>query len=88
LTAGGVRAFAGIWLSDNPAINYADELFQEREMCSVTANTRVHGDPFLNLAQRFAIRFTTTGYPMSDASRALMDLKHGRVTGAAVFHND
>ena len=30
---------------------------------------------------------TTTGYPMSEASRALADLKNGRFGGAAVLHN-
>ena len=88
LDRGGVLVVAGIWLSDIPAINYTDELFQERELRSVTANTRVDGERFLTLAQRFAIRSTTTGYPMSDAPRALSDLKHGRFGGAAVLHND
>jgi propanol-preferring alcohol dehydrogenase len=87
LDRGGTLAVAGIWLSDVPALNYADELFQERRLRSVTANTRADGEEFLALAERFGIRATTTVYPMSEAPRALTDLAHGRFGGAAVLHN-
>ncbi|MGH8960265.1 MAG: zinc-dependent alcohol dehydrogenase family protein [Jatrophihabitantaceae bacterium] len=87
LDRGGTLAVAGIWLSDIPAIHYPDELFQERRLRSVTANTRHDGEQFLALAERFGIRATTVGYPMSDAPRALADLAHGRFSGAAVLHN-
>jgi propanol-preferring alcohol dehydrogenase len=87
LDRGGTLAVAGIWLSDVPALNYADELFQERRLRSVTANTRADGEEFLALAERFGIRATTTAYPMSEAPRALADLARGRFGGAAVLHN-
>ncbi len=88
LDRGGTLAIAGIYLSDIPAINYADELFQERQVRSVTANTRRDGDEFLTLAARLGIRPTTVPYPMSSAPAALADLAHGRFSGAAVLHND
>ncbi len=87
LAPGGTLAVAGIWLSDVPRLNYADELFQERQLRSVTANTRADGEQFLRLAARFGVRATTTGYPMAEADRALADLAHGRFSGAAVLHN-
>lgn len=87
LSPGGTLAVAGIWLSDIPALNYADELFQERQLRSVTANTRADGEAFLRLAARFGLRATTSGYPMAEADRALRDLAHGRFGGAAVLHN-
>jgi propanol-preferring alcohol dehydrogenase len=87
LDRGGTLAVAGIWLSDIPAIEYSQELFQERRLRSVTANTRRDGEQFLALAERFGIRATTTAYPMADAPRALSDLAHGRFSGAAVLHN-
>jgi propanol-preferring alcohol dehydrogenase len=87
LDRGGTLAVAGIWLSDVPVLNYADELFQERRLRSVTANTRADGEEFLALAERFGIRATTTAYPMAEAPRALADLAHGRFGGAAVLHN-
>ena len=87
LDAGGTLAVAGIWLSDIPSLNYDAELFRERRLRSVTANTRHDGEQFLALAQRFGIRATTRPYPMADAPRALADLAHGRFSGAAVLHN-
>jgi len=88
LDRGGRLAVAGIWLSDIPTINYEHELFQERELRSVTANTRQDGEEFLSLADRFGIRARTVGYPMADAQDALADLAHGRFNGVAVLHND
>jgi alcohol dehydrogenase, propanol-preferring len=87
LDRGGTLAVAGIWLSDVPALNYERELFQERRLRSVTANTRADADAFLTLAARFGVRATTTAYPMSDADRALRDLAAGAFSGAAVLHN-
>ncbi len=88
LDAGGTLAVAGIWLSDIPALNYEAELFRERRLRSVTANTRRDGEEFLRLAQRFDVRSTTVAYDMADAPRALSDLAHGRFGGAAVLHNE
>jgi alcohol dehydrogenase, propanol-preferring len=87
LDRGGTLAVAGIWLSDIPALRYADELFEERRLRSVTANTRRDGEEFLLLAERLRVRPTTVGYPMAEAPRALVDLAHGRFAGAAVLHN-
>ena len=87
LDRGATLAVAGIWLSDIPTLDYAAELFQERRLRSVTANTRQDGEEFLRLATRFGIRATTTAYPMAVADRALTDLAHGRYSGAAVLHN-
>ena len=87
LDRSGTLAIAGIWLSDIPPVNYADELFQERQVRSVTANTRRDGEEFLGLAARFGIKPTTVGYPMAAAPDALADLAHGRYSGAAVLHN-
>ena len=88
LDRGGTLAIAGIYLSDIPRIDYADELFEERQVRSVTANTRRDGEEFLTLAARFGIRPTTVAYPMASAPAALADLAHGRFSGAAVLHNE
>jgi propanol-preferring alcohol dehydrogenase len=87
LDRGGTLAIAGIWLSDIPSLRYASELFEERQVRSVTANTRRDGEEFLALAARFAIKPTTVAYPMERADAALADLAHGRFSGAAVLHN-
>jgi propanol-preferring alcohol dehydrogenase len=87
LDRGATLAIAGIWLSDVPTLNYERELFEERRLRSVTANTRQDGEEFLALAERFRITPTTVGYPMDRAPEALADLAHGRFGGAAVLHN-
>ncbi|HEY6746632.1 MAG TPA: zinc-dependent alcohol dehydrogenase family protein [Mycobacteriales bacterium] len=86
LDRGGTLAVAGIHLSDIPALSYADTLFQERRLRSVTANTRADGEEFLRLAARHGITATTVPYDLADADRALADLAHGRFSGAAVLH--
>ncbi|SHN88419.1 alcohol dehydrogenase, propanol-preferring [Geodermatophilus obscurus] len=86
LDRGATLAVAGIWLSGIPPLDYAAELFEERRLRSVTANTRQDGEEFLALAGRLGIRATTVPYPMDDAPRALVDLAHGRFPGAAVLH--
>jgi alcohol dehydrogenase, propanol-preferring len=87
LDSGATLAIAGIWLSKIPALNYDAELFRERRLRSVTANTRLDGEEFLRLSARFGIAATTHAYPMSRAQDALTDLSHGQFGGAAVLHN-
>jgi propanol-preferring alcohol dehydrogenase len=87
LDRGGTLAIAGIYLSDIPPLNYEKHLFEERSLCSVTANTRHDGNEFLDIAARVQIRVTTTAYGFDRADQALADLAHGRVNGAAVLVN-
>ena len=88
LDRGGVLAIAGIHLTDIPTLSYARHLFEERTLCSVTANTRQDGNDFLETAARIPIRVSATPYPMHGANRALEDLANDRVNGAAVLVND
>jgi propanol-preferring alcohol dehydrogenase len=85
LDRGGTLAIAGIHLSDIPALNYADELFQERTLRSVTANTRGDAQEFLRLAGRLRLKVSVTEYPLATADQALADLAADRITGAAVL---
>lgn len=85
LDRGGTLAVAGIHLSDVPPLHYGRHLFQERQLRSVTANTRADGEEFLALAARIGLAVTTTPYPFEEADRALADLAHDRVDGAAVL---
>jgi propanol-preferring alcohol dehydrogenase len=84
LDRGGTLAVAGIWLSAIPSIDYDRELFLERRLRSVTANTRADGEAFLTLAARSGVRATTHVYAFADVPRALSDLAHGRYSGVAV----
>jgi propanol-preferring alcohol dehydrogenase len=85
LDRGGTLAVAGIHLTDIPALHYESDLFQERQLRSVTANTRHDGRDFLALAAEIPIRPTVTLYPLDQAQQALSDLAHDRLIGAAVL---
>jgi propanol-preferring alcohol dehydrogenase len=84
LDPGGTLAIAGIHLSDIPVLEYS-WLFEERQIRSVTANTRSDGVEFLEVAARIPMRVSTTPYPLHAADRALADLADDRVSGAAVL---
>jgi propanol-preferring alcohol dehydrogenase len=66
-------------------IDYDRELFQERQVRSVTANTRDDGERFLAEAAAAGLRVHTVPYPMARADDALADLAADRVDGAAVL---
>ncbi|MBD0293194.1 MAG: hypothetical protein ICV70_06425, partial [Jiangellaceae bacterium] len=83
--AGGTLAIAGIHLSDVPTLNNQRHLFRERQLCSVTANTREDGRAFLDVAADHRLHVTTTPYPFDTADEALADLAADRVNGAAVL---
>lgn len=85
LDRGGTLAIAGIHLSDIPPLNYQRHLFQERQIRSVTSNTRGDAREFLDFAGRHRIEVTTPPYRLADADRALIDLAEGRIAGAAVL---
>lgn len=85
LDRGGTLAVAGIHLSDIPTIDYQRHLFQERNLRSVTANTRADGEELLALAARLGVHPTTTSYPLDEVDLALADVAGDRVNGAAVI---
>jgi propanol-preferring alcohol dehydrogenase len=85
LDRGGTLAIAGIHLTDVPVLSYEKHLFYEKNLRSVTANTRADGREFLDLAARHRLRVAVTEYPLDQADRALADLAGDRVNGAAVL---
>jgi len=85
LDRGGTLSIAGIHLSDIPSLNYQRHLFQERQIRSVTSNTRADARAFLDFAARHHIEVTTPEYPLAQADQALSDLAGGRIAGAAVL---
>ena len=85
LDRGGTLAVAGIYLSDIPALNYERHLFQERQLRSVTSNTRQDAREFLAFADEHKLAVTVHPYPLLAADAALGDLKNGRFDGAAVL---
>ncbi|MGW7534961.1 zinc-binding alcohol dehydrogenase family protein [Amycolatopsis sp. NPDC054798] len=88
LDRGGTLSIAGIHLSDIPVLEYQRHLFQERQVRSVTANTRADAREFLEFAGTHRLHVQTMAYPLSAAAEALTDLAADRVTGAAVLLAD
>ena len=85
LKKGGTLSIAAIHMSPIPAIDYDRYLFGERKIVSVEANTRADAREFLDLADRLHLKSTVHRHPLPEANEALEDLKHGRLTGAAVL---
>ena len=85
LRKGGTVALAGIYMTDIPSLNYEKYVFYERDIHSVTANTREDGRGLLAEAASIPIRPHTTTYPLADANRALQDLKGDRISGTGVL---
>lgn len=85
LGRGGTLALAGIYMTDVPALQYERDLFYERKVTSVTANTRADGAAFLAEAARIPVRATTTTFPLAAANRALGALKRGALAGSGVL---
>ena len=85
LDRGGTLSIAGIHLTDIPPLNYEKHLFQERQLRSVTANTRQDAREFLGLAAAHQLKVTVHPYPLDTADQAQRDLKAGRFDGTAVL---
>jgi alcohol dehydrogenase, propanol-preferring len=85
---GGTVAIAGIYLSDIPALDYERHMFYERNLCSVTSNTRRDGEELLRLAARLDVQVHTTRYRFDAVDQALRDLAASAFSGAAVVVND
>ncbi len=69
-------------------LDYPAHLWMEKEIKSVANITRRDVEEFLALAARIPIRPEVEQYPLADANRALLDLKHRHVRGAKVLMID
>ena len=85
LRKGGTLSLAGIYMTPIPAMDYQRYVFYERDIHSVTCNTRADGRELLAEAAAVPIRPHTTVYPLADANRALQDLKADRISGTGVL---
>jgi alcohol dehydrogenase, propanol-preferring len=85
LDRGGTLAIAGIYLTDVPPLNYEKHLFYERNLRSVTANTRADGEELLRIAAEIPIRPHTVPFHLSEANTALQQLKRDGFEGAGVL---
>jgi propanol-preferring alcohol dehydrogenase len=85
LEKGGTLALAGIYMSNIPELNYEKHLFHEKNVRSVTANTRRDGLELLQIAAQIPIRPQVRVFPLQNANEALLLLKQDRIQGSAVL---
>jgi propanol-preferring alcohol dehydrogenase len=85
LDKGGTVACAGIHMSPIPSLDYDRELFGERVLRSITANTKQDGIDLLREAAEIPIRSHTQSFRLEEANHALNALKAGTIRGAAVL---
>ncbi|HEY7533442.1 MAG TPA: zinc-dependent alcohol dehydrogenase family protein [Nitrospiraceae bacterium] len=85
LERGATLAIAGIHMSPIPSLDYDRDLFGERVIRSVTANTRQDGLDLLREAAAIPIRPRTVRFELPQANQALRALKAGSLQGAAVL---
>ncbi|MCE5278321.1 MAG: zinc-dependent alcohol dehydrogenase family protein [Planctomycetaceae bacterium] len=85
LKKGGTLSLADIYMTPIPQMDYQQCLFFERDVRSVTANTRQDGRELLAEAAAIPIRPHVTTYPLAQANRALQDLKSDRINGTGVL---
>jgi alcohol dehydrogenase, propanol-preferring len=84
VVAGGVVVCAGIHMSDIPSFSY-HLLWEERMIRSVANLTRRDAREFLAIAGEIPLRTHIREYALGSANEALEDLRHGRLSGAAVL---
>jgi propanol-preferring alcohol dehydrogenase len=85
LDRGGMLALAGIHVTQMPPLDYQRHLFHEKNLCSVTANTRKDGEELLRLAAAIPLKPKTSPFPLADANRALQQLKCDGIRGSGVL---
>jgi propanol-preferring alcohol dehydrogenase len=69
-------------------IDYPRHLWLEKEMKSVANVARRDVSEFLKLAAEIPIKPDCQEYPLEEANRALMEIKHGKIRGAKVLTMD
>ncbi len=85
LKKGGTLALAGIHMSDVPEMKYEECLFYEKNIRSVTSNTREDGEGLLREAAEIPLRPKVTTFPLEDANLALQRLKADKISGSGVL---
>lgn len=84
LRRGGTAAVNAVHLDQMPAFDYS-LLYWERVLRSVSNSTRQDGLEFLRLAAEIHLHVEVQVFPLREANRALLALKRGEITGAAVL---
>ncbi len=85
LRKGGVVAINAIHLDQIPAFDYDRLLWGERQLRSVANMTREDAREFLKVAQAIGIKPRVASFPLEDANRAVLAVKHETENGSVVI---
>lgn len=85
LEKGGTVALAGIHMSPIPGMDYRQHLYDEKCLRSVANSTRRDGEELLSHAVNIPVRTSVRAFSLVEANDALLALKTGAVSGAAVL---
>ncbi len=85
LRKGGTLALAGIYMTSVPEMDYEKHLFFEKNIHSVTANTREDGMELLRIAAEVPIHPEVELFALRDANLALLKLKEDKINGSGVL---
>jgi propanol-preferring alcohol dehydrogenase len=72
-------------MSAVPQMDYENHLFYEKNIHSVTANTRHDGVELLRIAAEIPIRPEVRIFPLREANQALLSLKKDMMDGSGVL---
>ncbi len=84
LDKGGTLALAGIHMSAIPQMDY-ELVYGERVVRSVANATRQDAQALLEIAAEIPVRTDVTEFSLEDANEALRQVKHSKISGAAVL---
>lgn len=85
LGRGGTLVHAGVYSTPIPQFDYR-LLYEERKVRSAANSTRRDVEELLEIAAEIPVQTQVQNYELADANRALQDLKHSRINGAAVLN--
>lgn len=84
LRKGGTLALAGIYMTPIPELN-CELLYHERMLRSVANATRDDAKQLMRLAGEIPIHTEVETFPLEEANRALLAIKHSKIRGAGVL---
>jgi len=84
LKKGGKLVLAGIYMSDTPSLEYEKHLFYEKQIISISANTRNDGQELFEEMKNIHIHTHIEKTSLKNTNQILQRLKKGTLNGSGV----
>lgn len=85
LKKGGKLVLAGIYMSNTPPLEYEKHLFYEKQIISVSANTRSDGQELFQEIKNIPFQTHIEKTKLENANQLLQKLKNGTLNGSGVI---